>query len=339
MAHPQSRGQKTQPIASSPPSKKHEALMSQLKKQEDNVTLRSKIAKILYKEQNFKKVVELLDPYSSDVQIEDLSILAHAYKHLNDYKNEARVLNLIIASRPENISVLLRLGRSYVEQDKFSEAVEQFRTAIKLNPKNEEAYNGILEIFKKQNNQYESQVIVKDMITRFGSKASYLSELCRIYTKEAYLEEAIKTCNQAILKDPKNPDNHANLAQSFKDKGDLKMSEKILKTSAQSFKSSERIYTMAGQFYFEQKNMGVANRYFSQAVLIERSSLSAQLGMARTSFLLGKYEQSLIGFENSCKIDNKETLRFLKESVTKLRLDGNHDWERKFNSLLFRCMQ
>lgn len=315
-----------------------ELLYKHLSKYPENLKLRKKMANKFYKEKNFKKVIELLDPYSVDLKKYDLSLLASAFMNVQDYKNEARILNLIIASHPRDVNFILKLGKSYVLQDKFSEAVEQYRTAIKVQPDNESAYIGILEIFKKQKNQYESQIIVKDMIKRFGLKAIYVSEMCRIYTEEAFLEEATKACNMAISKDPKNPDNHANLAQSYKDKNDLKMAEKILKIAAKRFKDSERIYTMAGDFYFEQKNISVASRYFARAVLINRNSLSAQLGMARTSFILGKFEQALMGFENACKIDNKDSLRYFKESTSKLRLDGNHLWERKYNSSLFRCL-
>lgn len=320
-------------------NKVEESLITQLNKQPDNLKLRIKIANKFYKLKNYQKTIELLDPYSTELKKIELSLLAAAFKNLKDYKSESRILNLLLASNPNDINILLRLGKSYVAQEKFSEAVEQYRNATKVQPENEKAYFGILEIFKEQKNQYESQVIVKDMIKRFGSKPIYLSELCRIYTEEAYLEEAINSCKQALIKDPKNAENHANLAQCYRDKGDFNMAEKILKTASQKFKNSERIYSMTGDFYFDQKNMSVANRYYSQAVLMNRESLAAQLGMARTSFQLGKYEQALMGFENACKVDNKDSIKHFKEAVTKLRLDGNPVWERKYNSSLFRCMQ
>ena len=327
---------------------KVEKLSAKLKKQPDNLKLRYQVAKLNYRANNYKKTIELLDSYSSDLDKNGLSVLALAFKKSEDYKNEARILQLMIATNPKDVSTLLRLGNSYItqasklegksSQEKLSEAVEQYRKITKIQPENEKAYFGLLEIFKKQKNQYESQVVVKDMIKRFGKKPKYVNELCRIYTEEAYLQEAIKTCKQAIMGDPKLADNHANLAQSYKDKGELQTAEQILKTATRRFKKSERIYSMAGEFYFEQKNIRVANRFYSQAVLIDRNSLRAQIGMARSSFQLEKYEQALMGFENACKLDNKNSIRYFKEAVTKLRLDGKHRWERKFNSSLFRCM-
>ncbi|MCB9026052.1 MAG: tetratricopeptide repeat protein [Bdellovibrionaceae bacterium] len=325
-------------VETKPKLKNEETLLLRLNKEPDNLLLRKQTALEFYQNKNYKKVIELLDSYSVDLKKQDLSLLANSFKNIEDYKNESRILNLIIAAHPKDVNFLLRLGQSYVLQEKFSEAVEQYRAAIRVQPDNEKAYYGVLEIFKKQKNQYESQIIVKDMIKMFGMKPIYISELCRIYTEEAFLEESTKACNMAISKDPKNPENHANLAQSYIDKKDLKMAEKILKIASQRFKDSERIYTMAGDFYFEQKNISVASRYFSKAVLLNRNSLGAQLGMARTSFILGKFEQALMGFENACKIDNKDSLRYFKESVSKLRLDGNHLWERKYNSSLFRCI-
>ncbi|MCB0391609.1 MAG: hypothetical protein KDD58_09965 [Bdellovibrionales bacterium] len=330
------------------PNNQIKSLEAKLKTQPENIKLRIYLAKKYFDSKEYKKCIDMLDPYSSDLKKSGLNMLALSFQKMNDLKNETRILKLIIANDPNDSPTLLRLAdnsKSQAEKlegtqakEKLSEAVEFYRKVIKTHSNVEKAYFGLLDIFKKQKNHYESQIIVKDLIKRFGKKPSYVAELCRIYTEEAYLQEAIKSCKEAIMLDPKNPENHANLAQSYIDKDDQKTAEQILKTATRRFKSSERIYTMAGEFYLKQKNISVAHRYYSNAALIDRNSMKAQLGMAQTSFELGKFEQSLMGFENACKLNSKDTLKHFKEAVTKLRLEGNFRWERKFNSSLYRCM-
>ncbi len=312
-------------------------LVSILAKSPENLSARQSLARLYYREKEYNHVISTLDPYSADLDKDDLNILSDSFKKKSDFKNESRVLSLALASNPEDYELIMSLAISLVRQEKLTEATNYYRKAIALKSNQEAPYLGLLDIFKKQENNYESQIIVNDLISKFGRKSNYLNELCRIFTEEAYLDQAISICKEAIQKDPKEANNFANLAQCHIDNNDSKAAESLLKQATNRFKSSDRLYTMTGNYYFNQKNYSVANRYFSRSIQINKNSHPAQLGMARSSFLLGKYDQSLTGYQSACKLDSKETIKYFKESVTKLRLDNNYQWESKFNSSLFRC--
>jgi tetratricopeptide (TPR) repeat protein len=313
------------------------SLEKKLEKNPSHLITRRKLAKAYYDGKQFDKVIKTLDPFSSDLKADGLNLLAESFKLKTDYKNESRILLLALKLEPENYKFHINLAKSYTNQELYDEATETFRKAIQLQPQTESSYLGLLFMFKKRENNYESQIIVNDLIKRFGRKALYLNELCRIFTEEAYLDQAIAACKEASEKSPRVDDNIANLAQSYLDSESNEEAEKTLKNGTAKFAKSLRLHLMTSNFYFTQNNYSVANRYFQMAAKIDGKSHEAQLGLARTSFLLKNFKDSLSAYEKACALDSKETLRYFKEATTKLRLDKVHDWESRFNSALFRC--
>lgn len=312
-------------------------LEKKLDKNPTQISIRKSIAKMYFNKKNYDKVVTTLDPYSSDLNTESLFILAEAYKQKLDYKNESRILTLALKSEPENYKLHINLAKSLAQQELYNEATESYRKAIQIKPQVEMAYLGLLSMFKKRENNYESQLIVNDLIKRFGRKPQYLNELCRIFTEEAYLDQAIATCKEASEKSPKEDDNIANLVQCYLDSENNEEAEKNLKQAVFKFSKSLRIHLMAASFYFDQNNFSVANRHFLTASKIDNNSHNALLGLARTFYLISNYKESLYYYEKACHVDSKNTLRYFKEATTKLRLDKVHEWESRFNSALFRC--
>ena len=241
------------------------SLEKKLEKNPSHLITRRKLAKAYYDGKQFDKVIKTLDPFSSDLKADGLNLLAESFKLKTDYKNESRILLLALKLEPENYKFHINLAKSYTNQELYDEATETFRKAIQLQPQTESSYLGLLFMFKKRENNYESQIIVNDLIKRFGRKALYLNELCRIFTEEAYLDQAIAACKEASEKSPRVDDNIANLAQSYLDSESNEEAEKTLKNGTAKFAKSLRLHLMTSNFYFTQNNYSVANRYFQMA--------------------------------------------------------------------------
>jgi tetratricopeptide (TPR) repeat protein len=68
-----------------------------------------------------------------------------------DFGTEAIRINLeIVALAPKQESAWTRLGRSYLEQQNFDEAIDAFRTALGLNPANRVATNLLTELRRRR---------------------------------------------------------------------------------------------------------------------------------------------------------------------------------------------
>lgn len=318
------------------PTPQIKQLKDQLKTSPDNLNIRSKLAAQYFKQKKYKEASDILDPYSAELPIKSMDLLAKSFELQKNFLSEIRVLKIILSSQPKNHLYHLRLGHAYLNNKMDKEAIESIRKAISLRPKSVKAHQALLKVFKMQKNNYESRLIVLDMIKKFGEMPEFINELCRIYTEEAYLEEAIRYCQKAISLNHLYPENHAHLAKSYKDKGNKKAAEKVLRNAAKRFKTSEIIQRYTGIFYFEEKNYSVASRFFLQAVAADKTSVEAQLGMARSMFEIGKYKEALAGFEYACKA-RANTHKYFREALSRLRFERNYQWQSKYSSKLYSC--
>lgn len=313
-----------------------EALKADLQKSPEDVKSREALAIKLAESNRFAEIIPVLDPYSHQIQVSALHLLGKAYDSKKDFTNALRIYRIIADKDPENYWAHFQLGHAYLNTKNSSEAVKSFRKAIQLKPKHRESYEAIFKVFENNNNNYESRNIVRDMIQKFGNNSQWLNALCRLYAVDGFLEEAVRSCKDAIRKSPQYADNHVYLAMSYKDRGDEKMASAILVKASDQFKQSEFTQFTAGRYYSEQKNFPVAARYFSQAVKADPKQARSQLGLAEALFETGQHEQALSGYVEACRLDSQNRPH-LMAAAFKLRSLGKDKLSRQYEGQAYKC--
>lgn len=110
------------------PNNQIKSLEAKLKTQPENIKLRIYLAKKYFDSKEYKKCIDMLDPYSSDLKKSGLNMLALSFQKMNDLKNETRILKLIIANDPNDSPTLLRLAdnsKSQAEKLEGTQAKEE----------------------------------------------------------------------------------------------------------------------------------------------------------------------------------------------------------------------
>jgi len=307
-----------------------------LEKNPENIKLRKKLAKLFYAKKNYDELIELLNPYTSDIPFTTLGLLASSYHEKSDFNNEIRVRKIVVDKKPKRPKAHLLLGKTYMQSKKTDLAITSFRTAVKLNKKYKPAYQALVAIFNESNNKYEARLVLQDMLVRFGHSSTTLGQLCRLYSIDGFLKEAQQTCQLAIKKAPKIPDNYVYLAQSTKDLKDEKRAEHLFKRAAKKFPKSEIAVWAAADYYSDKKNYPVASRYYKYAVKADPKSWRAQFGLAKSEFKLKKYIESLQAYKSACKLDRK-TYSNLALAAGQLRQESNYAWSSKFSRVAYSC--
>lgn len=312
-------------------------LETRLAKNPDDIKTRAKLAALLTQTKGTQtKLVDLLNPYADELPMESQLILAGAYNQLQMFNDEVRVLNKVVEKTPDNHEALYILGYAHLNANNIDDATSSFRRAIKLNRKYREAYEALLGIFQKSQNNYESRIVLKDMLKQLGKNPSSYSHLCRLDSSDGYIEPAIKTCRRAIKMDPKNPDNHVYLAQSLSDKRNESKAGRILIRASKRFPKSEFVQWAAGQYYFRQNNYPVAAKYFNRAVSADVKSARAYLGFALSIFEQKKYDKALKAFMSACELD-ESSLEKLREAQGKLRSAKEVAWSKRYSREVYEC--
>jgi tetratricopeptide (TPR) repeat protein len=207
-----------------------------------------------------------------------------------------------------------------LREKKYDDAAKNLRQAVQTAPKHRPSYDALLEIFTITKQNYESRMLLGEMVKNFGPKKEFAHALCKLYSIDSFFKEAQDACKTAISLDPKYPDTHVYLAQTYYNQDNKKMADRILKNAGRTFPNSEFVQYAAGEYYLNEKNYSASLRYLEAAVRINPSALRAQITYGIALFESRQYEKALQHFDKACKLDkSKDTLTAIRNSAAKLR--------------------
>lgn len=322
-------------------------LIKKLERNPEDIKTRSQLASSYYQSKKFKDVIEILNPYTEQLSIDLYLLLAGSYSETKNFRNEVRILKMVSEKDKNNHNSFFVLGNAYLnlarqesepirKRKNFDLAILSLRKSLDLKSNYLPTYDLLLNTFIDIDSKHEARSILNDMLNKFGRRSSYLNDLCRLYSLDGYLNQAIKICREAIQKSKSFPDNFVYLSQSYLDKGDEKASGKFIKIAAKKFKKSEFAQWAAGEFYFKKKNFPVASRYFAAAVKADSTSVRSNLGFAESLFETEKYQKALPFFLNACQKD-ANARSHLASAAAKLRLQRKISLSKKFERAKYQC--
>tara|TARA_Y100000780_G_scaffold158924_1_gene143858 strand:+ start:5313 stop:6482 length:1170 start_codon:yes stop_codon:yes gene_type:complete len=298
--------------------------------------LKQKLALYLMKDQQYKDAIEIYRDLLDPNDLKSYLNLAEAYRGNKAWLDEIRVLNQVIPKWPNYANLYFLQANAFKEIDKLDDATIKYRKTLSLQPKFEDAYWGLYEIFKLKKNNYEGRIILQDMIRIFGEKAEYYTELCQNYTEDSYFEEALAACQVAVRLSPKIAKNHVYLGLTQQYKGNNVQAEKILSYAARQFPGSSFAQESAGKVMQEKENYEVAAKFYRQCIRTDKSKVNCWKGYAQTNFQLGKYKESLKAYKIVCEKDRTVLTEFKKQAAI-LRINGKSDWYDKYTEAVTSC--
>ena len=127
-----------------------------------------------------------------------------------------RALNLYAkgAKGPDLAGAHLILGRALQKTNAYSEAVEQFKEAVSIDPTFENMYALGVAYLTLPDTQRTARMFA-EILRRFGDTAAMRMHLGRAYGEAGYPDEAIQEFKAAIAKNDKLPGAHYSLGASY----------------------------------------------------------------------------------------------------------------------------
>lgn len=290
---------------------KHEA---ELQRNPENLRARIQSARNHFQKGQFDKVIELLNPYTDQLDEGGFLVLALAYSNKKDYANEVRVLTIITAKDEDNYKWQMLLAQAFLKQagaqpnsprsaELLTSGIQRLRTAIRLAPKYKPAFDLLLATLLQQKANNEARELLTEGIEKFGARPDLFKELCRLDAADGYLVQAVSHCKESIRISPNYPDHYVYLLESLHDQKEFVESEKTAIAAARKFPSSEFVQWASGTLFLKKKNFSVATRYFEAALKAKPDSGRAHFGLAQSLFEQGKEAQALDHFIKACKAD------------------------------------
>ncbi|KUG08935.1 hypothetical protein ASU33_08525 [Solirubrum puertoriconensis] len=161
-------------------------------------------------------------------------ILAQIYATQKQYDQAAQVYTRLIQDVPESKTYLFNLADLYLAQGKLNEALSTFDQAEKEFGTLDEVSFKKQQIYLKQNNLDKALKEGEALISANPEDIRFVLAQAEMYAANNRLPDAIRVANQALRKDPDNPQAHMILADAYRQQGNQAESEKQIKQAFQS---------------------------------------------------------------------------------------------------------
>ena len=229
-------------------------------------------------------------------------------------------------SLPEDLKTLKRQRqRGYISSPsrvKKEELEKKLNKIISANPKNEEAYWELFELyhhyiqwsqntdFYQENQPFQILKLLQDIHKQFGESPKINKYLCQYFVINHLYVESQTHCKKAkkllpedtnlhIYADyfPNSSSSHLNQNTKKNHKTKSQILLNLLKTKT----PTERLYTAIGNHFADKKKYTLSVKYFKKAVKMNDSYIPGLLGLAQILTKLGRHETALKYYILSCQ--------------------------------------
>lgn len=285
-----------------------------------------------------KKYKEAADSFWKEIDKlgrREIILLIRCHELLQDWGEVARAANLILSKNPLDADALTYAGLASFKRGKAAEAKEQLTKALEVNPKQKQAYEVLAEVYRE--NSYERRLLYQDMMKHFGPRADLLAKLCELNTLDGDNDQADKTCEQAIQKDPKNPANHVYVGLIAKNRMEMDVAKKLLKKAADRFPKSEFALLEYATLAEGEKNYLDSLKYYELCLVLNPGAEKCLAGVGNAGVQLQKYERALEAFREACRKYGRKHTANVRRAVHLLRGRNDSEWMSKFNYVADSC--
>lgn len=322
-------------------------LEATLAKKPNDIRTRVRLATIHAEENRPEKAIELLNPYTDQLDENGFLLLANSYAKMKDFANEVRTLNFLMNKDEENYRWHMLLGQAYLKQasettnedenrNLLTLGIQRLRRVLQLNRTYKPAFDLLLNTFMQQKAHNEAREMLIEGVTKFGKRPELFRELCRLDSQDGFLVQAVTNCSQSIKLSPNFPDHYVYLVQALHDQKEDQKAEKHIVKAAKKFPQTEFVQWAAGELFWRKKNYPVAARYFKAAVATNPQSSRAQFGLAKALFEAGDEAQALDPYIQACKLDPKTVEPFLA-ATGRLKQKSNSELTQKYIKAANTC--
>jgi hypothetical protein len=324
------------------------ALKANIIKNPANIKSRLFLADHYYSKKNWKLVIETLSPVVETLPDVALNQISTSYMEMGNLRESESIINILL-SRP-NVKTEHRLLAVKIYSgmiDNLNQSIESkpwvdklfltLKTAQENDPKNRIIYDVWLEKLEKYipNFANESLRVMEDLLAQgIILRPKDYSLLCKFNHLAHYTKSAKIACDQAIIKDPQNPNNIIYLGENHIINGDEAMGKRLLANVGEKFSESEEALWATANNYYQNKNISSAYTYFHKAAHHKDAKPRDFLGLAKSSFELKKFNEALNSFVEHCRRTNFLDQEFRRASGL---LKDYPLWQDRYRKKMIDC--
>jgi|GEM_PF-980920 len=221
-------------------------------------------------------------------------------------------LRVLVEAQREEVSPtaeeLVRLGNAYGEQEKWDEAIQCYRQAVKIGYENKAmVYEKLAQAYKKQGRLEAAVSYIKMAITtktnnettRVKTQENPNSETAKIYLEqgEAYYkkqkwDKVINACETAIKINPQLAEAYKMWGNALLQQGETKKATECYVKALEIKPGYVEIYANLGSLYAKQQQWEEAIQYYQKAIEYDPKFVGAYRNLQKVWSALGESQKA-----------------------------------------------
>ncbi len=155
-------------------------------------------------------------------------------------------------------------GSKYLEAKSFKDALDSFKTAIKIDPKFSKAYGGMAKVFIANNQLDKAEKVLQEALKLNKNYIEGYQLLGEIYEKRNNLDTSIKYYEKAYELNPKNIERTFNLGNLNIKTKNFSKAKKYFHKAIQESKNDNELHLKIGDILFENNLTDEAIDFYNQ---------------------------------------------------------------------------
>ncbi len=197
-----------------------------------------------------------------------------------------------------------------VGQGNFSEALLDYRNAVRFDPHNDQAYFRLALCLLKLNRQEQALDALADCLSVNPRHWPAMIESARHALKSGDIDSALKYANQALSTKDDEPEAYLIRGACFNRQGNSAAAIADVKKALTYPIKDPAIYVLAGAFFFRVGEVVTAAESYNLALKLAPHHVDALVGLANLYGYQGKFDQADLYLEQLLK-DNPNQLQAL----------------------------
>lgn len=215
------------------------------------------------------------------------------------------------AQKEKASNTLSGAAEVYLERKQTDTAIQYFRDAIALNPKNENARLGLSEALTakadetaEKGNQQGALALYEEAVKLNDKNAAAFASLGEIYDDLNQNEKAIANYEKALQLSPELSELHAPLGILYLQKGEIALAENYLtKVTGSATANDAETHYFKGLLYYKQNKNAEALAAFSSAVKAKPDYAEAYYYQGETYDRLDKDKEAINAYKEAVRIN------------------------------------
>jgi tetratricopeptide (TPR) repeat protein len=250
---------------------------------------------------------------------------------------------------PKDVEPHLSAGLLLEKQNKFSDAEQEYRKALAIDPASSEATIGLANIYMRGRRFPDAEAELRKIVAAHPEQAGAHVQLGRVLAAQAKNDEAIAELQEALKRTPADTALQRDLADLYSSAGKNEQAEAAYRTLVRAHPDDAELHHSLGVSLLKQKKFADAQKEFLQTVKLRPGFAAAYGDLAFAASSNNDYGLTLKALDERAKLQPDipityflrasayDHLKNVKQAVVNYRLflqgaDGKYpdqEWQAK----------